>query len=276
MTRSKKFVAAAVLALTFAVVTRTHAFLGFGDIVFDPSNYAQAIQQLIRLEQQYEQLVQTYQVMRSQYEHLTRMARPVPVNMIARYRRLATPWEPLTAGNTYGTTARWTSGVNTGIAVADAYASSVETLATYGAALQSLPANQSDRIKTAYGTVELADGANVSALATIGHLRGSALAVESAIERLDADSLSSAPDMNTQIAVLNKINAAGLVSIHAAQDTNKLLVALAEQRVLEAKRVRDAEARAINQHIRFAEHGKAVVTAQAAGASQAMREWRMP
>ena len=65
-------------------------------------------------------------------------------------------------------------------------------------------------------------------------------------------------------------------TIRTAQDANKLLVALAEQELIATKRTRDAEARAINQHIRFVSEGKAVITAQSAGASQAMRAWRMP
>src|SRR5262245_27424859 len=111
MKRKIRIVVVATL-LVGATLTPVHAFLGIGDIVFDPSNYAQAVQQLIRLEQQYMQLVQTYQVVRSQYDHVLRMARQVPVDMAARYRRLATPWEPLVAANTYGTTADWARSVN--------------------------------------------------------------------------------------------------------------------------------------------------------------------
>jgi hypothetical protein len=82
--------------------------------------------------------------------------------------------------------------------------------------------------------------------------------------------------MNTEVAVLNKINAANLITVRTTQDTNKLLVALAEEQIIEAKRTRDAQAQAINDHIRFVAEGKAVMTAQAAGASQAMLDWRMP
>src|SRR5256885_8515942 len=97
-----------------------------------------------------------------------------------------------------------------------------------------------------------------------------------AIQGLEDDSLSSDPDMNTEIALLNKINAAGLITIRNTQDTNKLLVALAEQQIVDAKRKRDAEAQAINNHIRFVADAQAVMTAQASGASSAMLAWRMP
>src|SRR5205807_3732157 len=123
------------------------------------------------------------------------------------------------------------------------------------------------RVKTNYATVELTDGANLSGMETLGRLRANSRAVEMAIQGLEDDSLSPDPDMNTEIAVLNKINAAHLITVRNTQDTNKLLVALAEQEIIDAKRKRDAEAQAFNNHIRFMAQGKAVMTAQVSGAS---------
>ena len=74
----------------------------------------------------------------------------------------------------------------------------------------------------------------------------------------------------------HKINAGNVIALRSGQDTNKLLVALAEQQIIESKRQRDAEAQAINNHVRFVAEGKAVMAAQAAGASSAMLAWRMP
>lgn len=276
MKRRPTLMVVLVAVLTISLAARVDAFLGFGDIVFDPSVYAQAVRQLIQMEQQYVQLVQSYQMLRNQYDQLTRMAQQVPVNMAVRYRAAATPWRTSSAGNTYGTTAPWIAGINTGQGVSDGYARSTEALGVYGSALANIPADQQDHIRMQYGTVELTDGANVSGLETIGQLRAHASAVESTIQGLEDDSLSGDPEMNTEVAVLNKINAAHLITVRTGQDTNKLLTALAEHQIIEAKRARDAEARAINVHIRFATEGKAVMAAQAAGASQAMLDWRMP
>jgi hypothetical protein len=124
--------------------------------------------------------------------------------------------------------------------------------------------------------VELTDGANLSAIETLGRLRGNATSVEAAIQDLENDSLSSDPAMNTEIAVLNKINAASVISLRSTQDSNKLLAALAEEQLVESKRTRDAEANAINTHIRFMTDAKAIMAAQAQGASAAMLAWRMP
>ena len=77
------------------------AILGIGDIVFDPSNYEEAIQQLLQMEMQYEQLVKHYLVLKNQYDHMRRMEQQVPVNMGARYRARITPWRSSSASDAY-------------------------------------------------------------------------------------------------------------------------------------------------------------------------------
>jgi type IV secretion system protein TrbJ len=252
------------------------AILGLGDIVFDPTSYAELVSQLAQMEQQYAQLVQTYQMVRSQYDQMIYMAKEVPVTMSQRYRALATPWHYASASDQYGNTSAWISAVNSGVGVHVGYQSAVEPLNPYGTGLGQVPADQVDRLKRTFGTVELADGANEMTMDTIGRLRANASAVEAAIQNLEEDSLSKDPDMNTEIGVLNKINAANMVSVRNTQDTNKLLVTLAEQRLIDAQREREAEARAINNHTLFLAEGRAILDAQAAGSSAAMLAWRMP
>jgi type IV secretion system protein TrbJ len=267
---------AVILAVILGTAARTDAILGVGDIVFDPSNYAQAIEQIIRLEQQTDQLIRSYNTLRLQYEQILRNARRVPVDMSRRYRSALSPWRALQASDTYGTTSPWARAANSGHGVLGAYGQVTEHLNAYGAALANLPADQVARLKNAFGTVELTDGANQYALETIGTLRANSATVETAIQALEDDALSRAAEMNTEVAVLNKLSAASLISVRAAQDANQLLVALAEQEAVQSKRVRDAEARAINQHVRFASQGKQALTRQAQGSSAAMLTWRMP
>jgi hypothetical protein len=252
------------------------AILGLGDIVFDPTSYGELVNQLVQMEQQYVQLVQTYQTIQNQYNQMLFMARQVPVNMIARYRALATPWVNSSATNIYGTTGAWTSGINTGTGVPGGYSAATVALGTYGAGIGNIPADQLDRLKTGYATVELTDGANLSGMATLGSLRANAPAAEIAIQNLENDSLSSDPNMNTEVAVLNKISVANVIGLRNGQDTNKLLGALAEEQIIAAKRRRDAEAQAFNEHIAFVNQGQAILASQASGASSAMLAWRMP
>jgi hypothetical protein len=264
------------LALALILGTPVWAFLGFGDIVFDPAVYGEALEQVAQLSMQYAKLVDTYLIIRNQYDQMVWMAKRVPVDMVNRYRALATVWRYSSAADTFGKAGPWLSAINTGDAAPEAYAQATEPLQQYGDALNNLSAEQAEHLKTDYTTLELADGANVLTMQTIGELRDHAAQVQDAVSRLESDSLSSDPDMNTEIAVLNKINAADLISVRNAQDTNKVLVSLAEAQIIEAKRRRDAEARAVNQHIRFVTEEQNVLSSQAAHASEAMLAWRMP
>jgi hypothetical protein len=253
-----------------------HAFLGFGDIVFDPTLYAEAIRNVIQLEQQYEQLVATYSQVRGQYEHLKRMAQLVPVNMWNRYRSQASRLGNVSADDVYGNAGGVVSALNGEGAVRAAYGRATTSLDDYGSAFTNIPEDQREAVKGVVGNVELSDGVNIRGMETIGQLRANAAGMQAAIGALEQDSLSSDPEMNTEIAVLNKMNAASMVAIRNAQDTNNLLVSVAEQQILQAKRMRDAEARAINTDVRFRKEGKAVLDAQAAHSSEAMLAWRLP
>ncbi len=265
--------AAAVFAMLSVGLVR--AQFGFGITVFDPTNWAEAISQLRQLEAQYRQLVQTYLVVRGQYDHMINMARRIPAAMATRYRAAVTPWRYPSATNTYGTTGGWMSAINTGLSAASGYFESAERLLVYGAAMGSVPGDQRDRLMKRYATIELTDGANQHGIEAVGALRRNASAVETAIQGLEDDSLSSSPDYNTEVGVLNKINAATVIALRNGQDTNKLLVSLAEQQVIDAKRKRDAEVKAINTHIRLIAEGRAVINAQSSNWTAEMLGYRL-
>jgi hypothetical protein len=267
----------AVVALVAAmIVPAAFAVLGLGDIVFDPSNFGKLVEQLAQMERQYTALVETYQMVTAQYNQMIWMAKMVPANLRAHYRAMVTPWRNSSATDTYGTTGGWIAAINTGQGVNDGYQQAIQPLNAYGAALSNIPADQVDRIKTSYATVELADGANQSGMDLLGRLRANAPDVENAIQSVETDSLSTDPDLNTEISVLNKINAANLIALRNGQDTNQLLVALAEQQIIDAKRKRDAEATAINSHIQFMAQEQSVLRAQTGDPSARMLAYRMP
>jgi hypothetical protein len=256
-------------------VTVAKAQFGFGITVFDPSVYAEAITEVTKLVQQYNQLVQTYQMITNQYNQMLWMAKMLP-GSLARFRAIPTPWFLSSATNAYGTTGGWISAINTGTNVPGGYQSATDQLLPYGAALGNVPADQLSRLQKRYATIELTDGANQDGMETVGTLRSNAPQVETAIQNLEDASLDSDPDYNTEIAVLNKINAASVITLRNGQDTNKLLTALAEQQFIQAKRQRDSEAQAVNNHISFMANEQSLLASQKAGASDAMMNFRMP
>ena len=274
LTRPRKI--AIVIVITAIIAPAALAILGLGDIVFDPTNFGKLVEQLTQMEQQYTQLVQTYQVVTAQYNQMISMAKMIPANLRVHYRALITPWRNSTATNTYGTTGGWVAAINTGNDVPGGYQRAIQPLNAYGPALGNIPADQLDRVKTSYATVELTDGVNQSGMDLVGRLRANAPDVENSIQSLEDDSLSTDPDLNTEVSVLNKINAANVIALRNSQDTNKLLVTLAEQQIIEAKRKRDAEATAINSHIQFMTQEQAVLHAQTGDPSARMLAYRMP
>jgi len=270
----RKIISSLILLLT--ATSAAFAVFGVGDVVYDPAAVANLIKQFHQMEQEYSQLVATYQTVRSQYSQMIFMAKMVPTELRARYRTLATPWRSSAATDTYGTTASWIAAINSGLGVQSGYQQAIQRLNAYGGVFSHIPTEQLDRVKVNYATVELTDGANQNAIDLLGRLRANAPQMATAIQNLETDTLSSDPNLNSEIAVLNKINAANLVGLRNGQDTNDLLVALAEEEVVDAKRKRDAEAGAINQHIRFVGEEQEILRAQTGDPSARMLAYRMP
>lgn len=226
--------------LLAAAITPSFAQFGNG-IVFDPTNYKNAVLRYLQLEQQLQQLQQTYRLYMQQYQFLRGQAQQLQ-NMVGRYRAQFAQWQNLTADNTLGNTSWWVSGINSGN-----YSTAQQGYAQINIPLSAPPATiNSQTLKNAYGLEQVSDGSTITAMATIGQLRNNAQQLELHIKQLENDSLSSAPDLNTQLAVLNKINAADVLLVRTMQDTNKLLASLLEQQLITTERTRTSAVSSIN------------------------------
>lgn len=244
--------------------------------VFDPTNYANALLRLEELRRQYTQLVNTYAQVRNQYILLTRWNQIVPVPMSTRYRVPALPWRLATGTSVYGTSEGWLTGLNTGDPSGTGYRRATQPLDEYGGALGGLPADEAARIRTSYATAELTDAAIIGAIDAIGGVRTNALRLQEVLSDLEQDSLSSDPSMNTLIGVLNKINAANVVSLRATQATNQILTSLLEERLVDAKRRRDADVAGINDHIAFASQARDLYRRTTARTTEVLTSFRLP
>jgi hypothetical protein len=272
--RRSLLVAVLVCVLVVEVGEPTSAQL-FG-VVFDPTNYANALLRYAELERQLTQMVQTYQQIRTQYELLRYQAQRITVDMNARYRALATPWLPFVAAAAYGTTAGWIGAANTGHEALAAYALTTQALRAYGAAMSGLPAEEATRVQTRYDRVQLADASIAHGLEALGFLRGHQQSVELSLRHLEDDTYASDPDFNTQVAVLNKINASAVTSARLAKDSNNVLVSLLEQQLLEATERREAAAQAINAHIAFETEARALLAQTTTQTTEALTTFRIP
>jgi hypothetical protein len=263
---------ALAVTLTLALVTPLAAQW----VVFDPANLANAIEQLTQLTSQYRQLVTTYQQIRTQYLLLKKQAEKLPFAIDARYRSLRTPWRPLVATSAFGTTANWIEAANTGGNAVAAFTRATEPLGSYAGALAGLPAAETARVQTVYDRAQLADGTIAGGLLAIGRLRLHEGSVESIIRNLESDAYSDDPDLHTQIAVLNKINATGVTAARMAKDTNYLLVALLEHQLLEATNRREATVQGINAHVAFLTEARPLLARTTADTTTALTTFRIP
>ena len=238
-----------LFALTLCVAAASAQF-GSG-IVYDPTNYHNALLRYYQLQQHLVQLQKSYGQLVAQYNFAVRMAQNIQ-NMPARYRALFSQWRNVTALNTFGNTGSWVTGINSGLfpTITTGYQKSTTQLLPYGAdQLSGMDSTELARAQSQYASIELADGANMNAMATIGSIRGNAQTVEAQIANLEQDSFSNDSDLNTEVSVLNKINAAGVLTLRTLQDSNKLLASLLEQQTILAKQQREATTNLINADV---------------------------
>jgi hypothetical protein len=246
----KRNILIGLLVMALSVGTASAQF-GFGGIVYDPTNYANALLRYAELQQQLVQLRNSYVQLVTEYNLALQMSKALE-NMPARYRAQFSQWRNSLAQNTYGNTGGWIAGINSGLlaSVNPGYQQATTLLLPYSASeLSGMNADELARVQSQYATVELADGANTTAMATIGSIRGSAQDVQTQIGNLEDDSLSNDPNLNTEVSVLNKINAAGVLTLRTLQDSNKLLASMLEEQTILAKQRRESTANTINADI---------------------------
>jgi hypothetical protein len=108
--------------------------------------------------------------------------------------------------------------------------------------------NDAAAIRSRFASVELADGASENAMTTIGNIRADAQAVQRQIANLEQDSLSSNPALNSEVGVLNKINATNILLLRSLQDANNLRLSSLEQQLVQTKLRRDIAAASLDRN----------------------------
>lgn len=262
------------LLIAGLVAGSASAQLGSG-IVYDPTNYQNALLRYYQLRQQLLQLEKTYTQVVTQYNLALRMSQTIQ-NMPARYRALFSQWKSGSALNTFGNTSAWITGVNTGN-VGDGYRQATTELSLYDPGhLSAMDPLELSRVRSQYASVQLADGANETAMATIGSIRGSAAQVQTQIGNLESDSLSNDADLNSEVSVLNKINAANVLTLRSLQDSNKLLASLLEVQTVLAKQQREATTNTVNSDIARRQSAAGNIAQVTTTLTNSLADFRMP
>lgn len=271
--KKKVLVLALLLALCVGSVSAQ-----FGGVVFDPTNYSNAVLRYAQLQQHLVELKNSYAQLVTQYNLALQMSKSLQ-NMPARYRAQFSPWRNAFAPDVYGNTGTWVSGINSGSfgSANTGYQNATTQLLPYSPGeLSAMTPEELARVRSQYATVELADGANTTAMTTIGAIRGSAPGIATQIGNLEQDSLSNAPGLNTELAVLNKINATEVLTLRTLQDSNKLLVSLLEEQTILSKQQRETTANTINADIERQARLLANLAQVSTTLTNSLQNFRMP
>src|SRR5229473_1142190 len=102
---------AAMLAIAALLLVPAVSEAQFGGIVYDPTNYSNAVLRYAQLQQHLAQLIKTYQQVWNHYQLALRMSQNLE-NMPARYRATFSQWRNFTANDLYGNTGEWVGAVN--------------------------------------------------------------------------------------------------------------------------------------------------------------------
>jgi hypothetical protein len=245
----KRKILICLLVLGLGVGTATAQF-GSG-IVYDPTNYHNALLRYYQLQQHLIQLQKSYAKITGQLNLALQMAQFVK-NMPARYRALFSQWRNVTSLNTFGNTVSWINGINTGV---------LPNINT-GYLKATTPLSQYSPVRTV-GNGRLRTRARAIPV-RVRPTRGRRKHKRDGHHRFDPWHCRQCPDSDRkprtrflfgrlksqhEVSVLNKINAAGVLTLRTVQDSNKLLASLLEQQTILAKQQRDATTNAINTDI---------------------------
>jgi hypothetical protein len=158
--------------------------------------------------------------------------------------------------------------------VAGAYAASTRAQDS-PAAIGGLPAGAHDAIARQLATLDLADASALAAATELAIARRDETGLQRAISELERDVLNPSADQSAT-AVLDKVSAAALIESRQKQQRVRLLAAMAEQLLVDAKRARDTEAATLNmqrtQLLETDAEGGSLLT----GSADDLRTWRQP
>jgi hypothetical protein len=236
----KRRIALATLFATLALPLVKGQF-GPAIPVIDYTAILKLVKQIEQLQQEYQQLVTTYQFLVAQSRQLA--------SLPSAYRSAWSVWLSAQAPDTYLKNVGWIQNAN---GANGTYPASAIPLPNYGAALGQLALDTQNRLQWHYAAAQLSDGVNQESLNALGVIRATGPGTQAAIQNLESRTFSAAPEDNTAVAVANKQSIAGLIQARQQQDTNRLLVTLVEQQALAAKIRRDqiaADAADYNQQL---------------------------
>jgi hypothetical protein len=228
-------------------------------VVYDPSNYVEAVAE-------YEQLLQ-------QYQFLLAQARRVPVDIETRYHGYSIDWTLHGLAGLLHAQPLLTA-LNVGDTTGAAYRAVTDPLDVPTDVWGRMTPDMQRRFADSYSTIELTDSANRLAIDQTGLARAEGPLMLQNIRNVEHDIVNPGDAFHSQTALLEKINAAAAMQLRVGEQSNQFLLSALEQQVIESKRKRDAETRLMNATIYQWRYGQAYGTDLFSRTASDLDTWR--
>lgn len=204
-------------------------------LVYDDANWYEALLQLLQFIEQ--------------LRFWVNQAKRLPIDMATRYHGHSVDWtlHDASAGLLYAQ--RILNALNIGDPTGAAYRQTVDPLDLPSDIVSRMPVNLQRRLTNGYAAIELADSVSKLAVNQTGAMRVEGPFNEQVAKDMEKDAVSTVDSFHTQIAVLNKINAATVLGLRMQDHIGKTLMSTLEQLVVTNRRQRDAEAVLMNATI---------------------------
>jgi hypothetical protein len=247
MKTKRKWIIAAPLLLGSGFIAinpqRLHAFLGFGDIVFDPSSYAaigevwsQDISNGAKLAQTYNQTVKIVKNGLDTYNLAMAMSQRVQNKGVWMQAAFAVGNE--VTESHYNETVNFNAVMN-GDVLNAGHAWHQSTLSPGNAGyLGTRQAADSNRMSQ-YATIQLLDQTSQRCAQILANYKSTQDANQQAEDKLKSDALDMSDAKNSMVAVLNVLSGGHLHANTQAKASGNLQACYAEQATLQAKVQRD-------------------------------------
>ena len=242
-----------VAGTLLAVATPSFAIFGLGDIVFDPTNYAELISQgstalheLDKLESQLATMEKQYQTAQSTYNTIQANVRMFTGKNA--WRTIVAKLTHLPVKNSYGETAGWDDAMNNDDASG---ATSAWMNATVGvnagatASLKGQTAGTSAQLAS-LALIEASDSISPTCMNAVAQYRSGRADNATAEFALEDDQFDESDDTNSEIEQLNLLNGSQSQHMHELQLQGVIQTCIASQATVANMQQRNAAAQDLN------------------------------
>lgn len=230
LTKGRRWVLVGVALV--GIATPSFAILGVGDIVFDPTSYAQLVSQLLTLKSQYTMLKSNLVNFSIKTEWTTAMNKLENVQVVNHYGETNGMTMALNQNSPTAAHTAWTS-------------SNVALSSNTSNMLAAQPVGNSTDLSQ-LALVEASDTASPDCMNAVGAYRQARTSAQTAQANLQSSQLDTTTSTNSEVEQLNLVNASQAQQLNEQQAQGALHTCLAEQAMIQNMQQRNAAAADLN------------------------------